>query len=390
MDLPDTIQQAFAVQFDYPVHFARDVFEPANSLLADVFARRGETRVHRVVVCLDEGLAAAQPELQAKIKAWFHAHSERVELSSGPILIPGGPEAKTSHDVLRDLMWTLGNVHLDRQSFVLAIGGGSMLDATGLAVSMVHRGLRLVRMPSTTLAQNDAGIGVKNGVDEHGQKNFLGTFAPPFAVINDLDLLNTLPQEHWLGGVAEAFKVALIRDKAFFEFLRENADAIAARDEAVMETLVRWCAKIHLDHIATSGDPFEFGSARPLDFGHWSAHRIEIASGHVISHGLAVAMGIALDCCYARRKGLLTAEELDTILDAITRTGLPIFAPDMAARTPSGELDILVGLEQFREHLGGELTITLPNSIGQRVELHQLNPDWIVESVEELSARSNA
>ncbi|MBT3279334.1 MAG: 3-dehydroquinate synthase [Phycisphaerales bacterium] len=390
MDFPNTIHQRFSVEFDYPVHFARGVFDPACDLLAKVFSRRDAQRIHRVVVCLDEGLAAAQPELAAQIKAWFHAHNDIVELASGPILLPGGPAAKTSHDVLRDLMWTLGNVHLDRQSFVLAIGGGSMLDAAGMAVSLVHRGLRLVRMPSTTLAQNDAGVGVKNGVDEHGQKNFLGTFAPPFAVVNDLDLLNTLPDDHWRGGISEAFKVALICDKPFFEFLTAHADALAARDSAAMETLVRWCAAIHLNHIATSGDPFEFGTARPLDFGHWSAHRLEIASDHAIPHGLAVGIGIALDCCYARRKGLLTEAQLDSILDAMTRCGLPIFAPELAATTPSGELDILVGLEQFREHLGGELTITLPDSIGQRTDLHHLNPDWIVESVADLAARSNA
>jgi 3-dehydroquinate synthetase len=104
-------------------------------------------------------------------------------------------------------MWTLGNLHLDRQSFVIALGGGSVLDMIGFAVSIVHRGLRLVRLPTTTLAQSDAGVGVKTGMDEHGQKNFVGTFAPPFAVINDFELLKTLSFEHWIGGVDEALAV---------------------------------------------------------------------------------------------------------------------------------------------------------------------------------------
>lgn len=284
-------------------------------------------------------------------------------------------------------MTELGNLHLDRQSFVLAIGGGSMLDMMGFAASIVHRGLRLLRLPSTTLAQNDAGIGVKNGMDEHGQKNFVGTFAPPFGVINDLALLSTLCQEDWIAGAAEAFKVALIRDKAFFEFLEEQASQLRLRNESAMEQLVRRCARLHLDHIRTSGDPFEFGSARPLDFGHWAAHKLELMSGFTLSHGHAVAVGMSIDSLIAMRRSLLSEQEFLRIHEAIAATGLPTFHELLLLSDRDGRLEILQGLEDFREHLGGNLCVTLPNGIGKGIEVHQIDPSDVREAVEYLDYR---
>ena len=243
-------------------------------------------------------------------------------------------------------------------------------------------------MPSTVLSQNDAGIGVKNGVDEHGQKNFLGTFAPPFAVVNDLALLQSLPQEHWIGGVAEAFKVALITDAAFFDFLCEHAAELRARDAAAMEHVARRCAAIHLDHIATNGDPFEMGSARPLDFGHWAAHRLEILTGGVLPHGQAVAIGIALDTMYACRRGLLSGADVERVMAAFTACGLPVFCDELCWQRNDGEYEILQGLRDFREHLGGRLTVTLPDGIGRRVEVNHMDEDAVIACAIALRARS--
>jgi len=377
-----TVNTAFTVSFDYPVHFVRGAFAPGNAVLAETFDRRGEGRRHRVAAVLDEGLLAARPDLADAVAAYFHAHPDRLELAGPPLTYPGGPAAKTDYGNLQTLLWTLGNLHLDRQSFVLAVGGGSMLDAVGFGASLVHRGLRLVRMPSTVLAQCDAGIGVKNGLDEHGQKNFLGTFAPPFAVLNDAALLRTLDDAHWRGGVAEAFKVALIRDAALFAWLEEHAAALRERDAAVMEQAIHACARIHLNHIAGGGDPFEMGSARPLDFGHWAAHRLEILSGHTIGHGQAVAVGIALDCAYAVRKGLLEQDALERTVAALERAGLPVYVDTLRLRRADGELEVLRGLADFREHLGGRLTVTLPDGIGRGIEVHHMNRDWIVDGID--------
>jgi 3-dehydroquinate synthase len=359
-----------------------------DPLLASVFDRLNEQRTHRVAVFLDSGLSEARPAIIDEIKEYFHAHGKTLELASGPTIVPGGEGAKNGWKPIRDILWSAGNIHLDRQSFVLAIGGGAMLDAVGFAASLIHRGVRVVRMPSTVLAQNDAGVGVKTSMDEHGQKNFLGTFAPPFAVVNDLSLLETLTDRDWTGGIAEAFKVAIIKDADFFEFLCDNACELKNRDAAVMETLIRRCAVIHLDHISTAGDPFETGSARPLDFGHWSAHKLETMSDYGVGHGQAVAVGIALDSYYAMHEKLITPEQFERILDGLTKCGLPIYL-DYLSRETAGELDILTGLSEFREHLGGRLNVTLPDGLGAKCELHHLEGSIITEAIEYLRARND-
>jgi 3-dehydroquinate synthase len=373
--------QRFSVAFDYPVYFTRDVFDPEHALLAEVLERRGEARRHRAFVCVDAGVAAAWPDLASQVLEYSHRHQDRVEIVAAPQIVPGGESAKSDWKLVEQLLLQLGNLHLDRQSYVLAIGGGAMLDMVGFAAALLHRGLRLVRMPTTTLAQNDAGVGVKNGMNEHGVKNFLGTFAPPFAVINDFDFLRTLPDEHWRGGLAEAFKVAAIKDRVFFDALCAAAPALGRRDQEAMEEAVRRCAVLHLDHIAQGGDAFELGAARPLDFGHWSAHKLEALSSYRVSHGAAVASGIALDSYYAMKRGLLPRADLDRLLAALAACGFRLWHEEMGQRTGAGELTLLRGLEEFREHLGGRLTITLPDGLGRKREVHHMDLDLVEEAL---------
>ena len=215
------------------------------------------------------------------------------------MLLPGGEAAKNDTEAVSRVIAAIGAHGLCRHSTVLAVGGGALLDAVGYAAAVAHRGLRLVRAPTTVLAQNDAGIGVKNGINAFGKKNFIGTFQPPAAVINDSRFLATLSLRDWRAGTAEAVKVALVRDRAFFASIEEMAPALAARQALAMQSLVRQCAELHLAHITQGGDPFERGSARPLDFGHWAAHRLEAMSDYRLRHGEAVAVGIALDTLYS-------------------------------------------------------------------------------------------
>lgn len=387
-DEADRYEQRFSVQFNFPVCFTRDLFCRDNALLASVIDRLDEQRRHRVKVFIDAGVAAAQNDLIEKIGAYFTARGSRIKLEGAPEIVPGGEAAKNSWDPARDVMTRIADSRLCRQSFVLGIGGGSVLDMVGLAAALVHRGVRLIRIPTTVLAQNDAGVGVKNGVNHRGMKNFAGTFAPPFAVLIDYDFLRTLPFEHWIGGVAEAFKVAIIKDVDFFEELRRNAGAISKRDEAAIEKAVKRCAILHLEHIRSGGDPFEFGSARPLDFGHWSAHRLEMLSKNRLGHGMAVSIGIALDTVYAQKIGLLSEKARDAVLDALEGCGLPTWSPLLSMRSPAGRLRVLRGLDEFQEHLGGRLTITLPDGIGRKVEIHEMDEKIIEGAVSFLKQRS--
>ena len=277
--------------------------------------------------------------------------------------------------------------HLDRHSYLIAVGGGALLDVAGFAAATAHRGVRHVRIPTTTLSQADSGVGVKNGINAFGKKNFIGTFAPPFAVINDFSLLSTLEPAAKRAGYVEAVKVACIRDAKFFHELEHDAEKLILFEPTAMKHLIRRCAELHLDHIAAGGDPFEMGSARPLDFGHWAAHKLEQLSHFQISHGDAVAIGIALDVIYSRAAGLLAASACERILQLLEQLGFKLFADELLNTDHADQLTILSGLEEFREHLGGELTITLLNEIGSGIEVHEIDSQKIVAAIHELRAR---
>jgi len=375
----DLYQQRFSVSYDYPVWFGRGLLGPGQDMLIEAMCADGEDHEHMAQVFVDSGVAEAWPDLSARFAACFARHGKAVKLVCEPEIVPGGERAKNSREAAERVMESIAARHLCRQSYVIAVGGGSALDIIGLAASLVHRGVRVIRIPTTVLSQADSGVGVKTGIDAYGVKNFAGTFAPPFAVFIDFDFLDTLDLRYWTGGVAEAYKVALIKDSAFFEYLKSNAAGIRNRDSQVIEQVVRRAAHLHLEHIRTGGDPFEFGTARPLDFGHWSAHRLEVLSDYEIGHGQAVAIGMALDCCYAERTGRLTPDERDDILAAMRDTGLPIWSDLLERRAHDGLPDILRGLDEFREHLGGRLTITLPDGIGKRVEIHDVDAGLVGE-----------
>jgi len=367
------------VTFLHRIVFTRDAFSPENPDLAEIL-REGGGR--RALVWIEENVARAHPDLPRAIEAYFHP----LEIDfRGVVTAPGGEAVKADDSLVHNVWRRIDSAHLDRHSYLLAIGGGAFLDLAGFAAATAHRGVRLVRMPTTTLSQGDGGVGVKNGVNHFAKKNWVGTFAVPWAVVNDFALLDGLPAREKRAGLIEGVKVALLRDAAFFEAMESRADALAALEAGAVEMVVRRSAELHLEHIATGGDPFELGSARPLDFGHWVAHKIEPSSGYRIQHGEAVAIGMAVDLVYARRLGLLAASDCARILRLIARIGYALYDDELDRVDEHGGRVVLRGLEEFREHLGGELTITLITGIGRRVEVHEMNPDVVREAMEELS-----
>jgi 3-dehydroquinate synthase len=381
-----SIQRTIKVSFEHRVHFTHQVFAPDNSLFKNVLAGESGTRVKALIV-LDEALSIAQPELAKNIELYFTAWSACLHLVCPPIIIEGGERTKNSYFHVSEIHSQIDRFHIDRHSYLIAVGGGALLDMVGLAAATAHRGLRHVRIPTTTLSQADSGVGVKNGINAFGKKNFIGTFAPPFAVINDYDFLDSLPERDKRAGYVEAVKVALIRDREFFEKLERNAEALAKFDPQAMQNLIYRCAELHLNHIATSGDPFETGSTRPLDFGHWAAHKLEQLSEYNIRHGEAVAIGIALDVIYARTIGLLDATACERILTLLEKLGFELFANELLNIDADNQILVLKGLEEFREHLGGELTITLLKAIGQGIEIHDVNLPKMLDCIHELQQR---
>jgi 3-dehydroquinate synthase len=382
--LSKTIRQQITVSWDFPVVFTHFVFDVGNPVLREAIDRLGERRRHRVMAFIDAPVAASDPALARRIESYFAANPDTLELVAPPRLLPGGESIKNDFPAVEGLIRLMLEKRLDRHAVVLAIGGGALLDAVGFAAALVHRGLRIVRVPTTVLGQNDAGVGVKNGVNFHGGKNAIGTFAPPFAVLNDFQFLLSLPPREWLNGVAEAFKVAIIRDRAFFEELCARAHLYPARDFEAMQALVVRCAEMHLEHIRTNGDPFEYGRARPLDFGHWSAHKLELISKFQVSHGEAVATGVLLDSIYARMQGWLSAGELAAIDGGLRRSGFRLWFDELEERDATGERVIFQGLREFQEHLGGELTVTYPRGLGARFEVHEIDLAMMERALQEL------
>ncbi len=377
--------QRFAVPYEFPVVFTEGVFDPENPALREVLCRLEPAKRHRVVFFVDDGLGAA---LLAAIQAYAERHADAIELACPPVAVPGGEKIKTELHFVESMQQKLFELHLDRHSYVVAVGGGAVLDAVGLVAATTHRGVRHVRIPTTVLAQNDSGVGVKNGVNLQGVKNFVGTFAPPFAVLNDLEFVLRLPERDKIAGMAEAVKVSLIRDGEFFAWIERHMDDLATFERAAMAYMIRRCAELHMRQIGHGGDPFETGSARPLDYGHWSAHKLESLTRHHVRHGEAVAIGMALDARYSVLAGLLPAGEEERICALLEYLGFTLWHPALARTGAKGEWTILEGLKDFQEHLGGELTITLLAGIGKGVEVHEIDVERMREAMAWLQQRA--
>jgi 3-dehydroquinate synthase len=369
------IQQTFTVTFNYGVHFTTGVFDIKNSLLAKVIAADGEAGPKKVLAVVDSGLLQSRRPLLKQIAAYCDRYSDTLKLAADPIVVMGGEEAKNDPDELSKIHQIIDQAGICRHSYILGIGGGAMLDLVGYAAATAHRGIRLIRIPTTVLAQNDSGVGVKNGINAFGKKNFLGTFAPPYAVLNDFTFLTSLDERDWRSGIAEAIKVALIKDADFFEYIRTHAHALVCRDLNSMQNVVYRCAQLHMDHIAHKGDPFEKGSSRPLDFGHWAAHKLEQLTNYRLRHGEAVAIGIALDATYSYLIGQLSRLEWRRILNTLLSLGFTLYVPELSEKMTEEEHPrcLFRGLTEFREHLGGELTVTLLQRIGKGIEVHEVD-----------------
>ena len=384
---PDTLSFPITLRYDHRAVFTRDVFSPANETLARLLTPREPGGRARALVIWDAGLERSLPGFAEKIRAWFAARSGRVSLEAAPVRVPGGEAVKNDFSQLQRVWAEINAAKLCRHSFVVAIGGGAVLDMAGFGAATAHRGIPIVRLPTTSLSQADGGLGVKNGVNYFGKKNWLGSFVVPHAVVNDLAFLDVLPPRDRRAGLIEALKVALVRDAAFFEFIAARVAALARFERDAYEAVIRESARQHLEHIAAGGDPFERGSARPLDFGHWAAHKLEQLSEFRVSHGEAVAVGMAIDLIYARRIGLLPEAVAERILGVIRGLGFELFAPVREIRSSSGRQDMLDGLEEFREHLGGRLTIPMIRAPGDRLEVHEMDGAVVKASFDELRTR---
>lgn len=388
------------VNFRYSVHFTTDLFALQNPLLREVMAESHESalsnghadsnghaagrngfaeplKLTRALFVVDADVEAHH-NVKLKIERYFAAHASEIELAGEVVVLAGGERVKNEPERVLELLQAVNDSGLDRHSYMAIVGGGALLDLAGFAAAIAHRGIRVLRIPTTTLSQDDSGVGVKNGINFFGKKNFVGSFAPAWAVLNDFRFLETLPDREWRAGIAEAIKVALIKDKDFFDDIERDVAALSARDMNAMAPLIRRCAELHVRHICTGGDAFEMGSSRPLDFGHWSAHKLEQLTNYQLRHGEAVAIGLALDAIYSHLQGWLSQHDCERVLEALSGLGFELSHEQLQNE------EIFAGLREFREHLGGELTIQMLCAIGEGFNVHEINEDLMREAIAKL------
>ena len=371
--VPDAIDVDFVVPFTHRLRFTEDVFGADAETLFEVMPPGGETAPKVLVYC-DAPIAEVNADLCERIETVLEG---RVDLVAPVQKVVGGEACKNDSAVIDRMLADINRFDMDRRSYIVVIGGGAVLDAVGYAAAVAHRGIRLVRLPATTLAQDDSGVGVKNAVNWFEKKNWKGTFASPWAVINDRRLLDSLPDRDFRAGFSEAVKVALLKDAEFFDRIAASATRIADRDWDACDPVIRESAVWHLRHITRGGDPFEFLEARPLDFGHWSAHKLEPMSDYAVRHGEAVAIGLAIDVAYSVLKHGLSEADRDRIHQTLEDLGLPLAHPLIT------DTDVLLdGLEEFRQHLGGRLTVTMISAPGHPVDVHEIDTAAMREAIE--------
>ena len=367
-----------SVPFVHRVCFTRDAFAVDNSLLRDLLSEGGG---RRVLVFLEAAVADAWPLLTAQIQSYFSVGNVT---HSGIVVGFGGEPAKADDHLVRSVWDKIEKEKIDRHSYVLCIGGGAFLDAVGFGVATAHRGIRFLRFPTTTLSQDDSGVGVKNGINSFGKKNWVGTFSVPYAVVNDFLFLRSQNPEINRQGLIEAIKVALVKDVAFFDWIEEHAAALSLLQDDVLQECVKRSALLHARHITSGGDPFEMGSSRPLDFGHWAAHKLEQLTQFQLSHAAAVAIGLWLDVKYSVKCGLLLQSHAERIGRVLQRMEMPMFHEMLSVRDADGALLVIKGLEEFREHLGGRLTVLLLKEPGVGVDAYEMDASLIETCVLEM------
>ena len=333
------------------------------------------------VAFVDSGVATAWPgiaeRLHAQLAGVRHLSLRAVET------VPGGEACKDGTTHAERVARACMELGVSRRGCVIGVGGGAALDAVGFGAAMAHRGVPMIRVPTTTLSQDDSAMGVKCGVNAHGQKNALGAFGAPHAVLCCERLLESLPLPHWLGGFSEAVKIALLRDPELLARVTRDAADIRARRMDAARPVLRRSAELHRAHILGGGDPFEQGTARPLDHGHWAAHRLEALSGWTLPHGQAVSIGIALDAHLAHALGLTDAAAADRTVAALRALGLPVFHPLLEPVARLAE-----GLEQFRQHLGGALAVPLIEEPGRFREVHDIPETAVRAAVKALASHA--
>ena len=284
--------------------------------------------------------------------------------------VPAGEEQKTL-ETAGKLYQRLTGAYAERTTPVLALGGGVVGDLAGFVAATYMRGVPLVQVPTTLLAQVDSSIGGKTAVD-HGQlKNMIGVFYQPRFVAADVDTLKTLPEVEFANGMAEAVKMAAIMSKDLFDYIEKNLEKARALDTAVLEEVIYRNAKLKAKVVST--DEKESDLRAILNFGHTVGHAIEAVSGFGLKHGQAVAIGMVAEAEISRRLGWLDGDSVTRLKEVIKKTGLPIGMPAMNID------EIMTAMRHDKKVTGDTVRFVLLSSIGEAIISDEVSPSLVKE-----------
>lgn len=329
----------------YDIEIGPGALERAAAFLAD------RADVSHAVVITDANVDSlyGDPLADRLVDAGVEAHVLIVE--------PGEPSK--SPEVAGDLWQTMLNEGCDRQTVVIAVGGGVVGDLAGFVAATYARGLRFFQVPTTLLAQVDSSVGGKTGVNLEGGKNLVGAFWQPHGVLIDTGVLTTLPDREYRAGLAEVVKYGVILDADFFERLERDADAINARDAAVLTEVIQRSCRLKAD-IVEADEREVSGDRAKLNYGHTFAHAIEAATGYTrLLHGEAVAMGMIAASRLAERLGRIGSDVTERQCRLLKKLGLEIETPADLDRAELAEL-----MWRDKKVQDGQLRFILPERLG--------------------------
>jgi 3-dehydroquinate synthase len=329
---------------EYPILIGTAFLERAGSLVHEAGLRGAAALVQDSAVAGTYGAA---------VRASLEAAGYRV----APVVVPSGEGSKSLAQLGR-LYDALAEAEIDRASFVVALGGGVAGDLAGFAAATFLRGIDFVQIPTTLLAQVDASVGGKTGIDLPSGKNLAGAFHQPRLVLIDLDTLRTLPEAEVRAGMAEIVKYGVIADSDLFEYLESNLPAVRAHQPDVLAHLVGRSCEIKAEVVGK--DERESGLRAILNYGHTVGHAVEAVAGYgTYLHGEAVAIGMAAAGEIAVRLGWLAAPEADRIRRLLAAYGLPT-----RLRAPLAETELLHAMRRDKKSRAGELRFVLARRIG--------------------------
>ena len=335
----------------YDIEIGPGLLDKAGHLIKSAVANA------RCAVITDETVAGLH--LDVLKKSLDH---EEVFLGSA-VLAPG--EATKNFTALTGLCETLLRLGVERGDAVVALGGGVIGDIAGFAASILRRGVRLVQIPTTLLAQVDSSVGGKTGINSPQGKNLIGTFHQPNLVIADTDVLDTLPKREFRAGYAELFKYGLIRDEEFVSWLEENWTGLFANDTPARIHAIEVCARAKADVVAE--DEHEHGARALLNLGHTFAHALEAWAGYSqrLLHGEAVAIGMMLAFELSEELGLCPEGEAERVAAHLRTVGLPTGIGDIEGENGPDATELWNNMAQDKKVVHGKLAFILVHGVGQ-------------------------